>query len=41
MWDKIEEYIVGWPYKTGGEGYGKMQLCSFTDVISESDQNKK
>ena len=36
MRDKIEENIVGWPYITAGVGYGRMQLCSFTDVSSES-----
>jgi hypothetical protein len=36
MLDKSEEDIVGWPYMLVGEGYGRMQMCSFTDVISES-----
>jgi hypothetical protein len=37
MWDENEEDIVGWPYMTAGEGHERMQLCSFTEFISESE----
>jgi hypothetical protein len=36
MWDKSEDDILGWPCMMAREDYGRMQLCSFTDIISES-----